>query len=595
MWSKSDILSQHFFSGDYEVVLRSAAAEPAAVTHPAAIGALAMAGRLEEAVLAARRAQPLYRSREELAASRLFLCMGYCHAGRYDEARKLAACNVRRISGAGPFIEFLGWQSAALVRYFEGRMRLAARTAEQALASALASRVPYARLIALELRGHVLVQVGQLPRGLRALEDAETLAAELEFAANAHTMRVSRLIYMLRVPRRRQAAATALLTLLEAPDVSRFARRNALLELATVAAMEGRGTDASTLWERARMLSLESDDDRGTARVAGVGAALATLRGEEPKATALWAEAERRSRDAPGLAIETAYLRAVVGEDVDGARIEELWRTTGIARARMASELAAQQPPSLPWDWPAMARHPHATAAERVEAAAAHDALGLLTVVELRSAVRESLVEQRVLLAGAAERDGRDASADSCALILTDDEWFAAAAGNVLRVAAPSDRGAAIVAALCQQPQSNEALLARVWAVRAYNATLHDSTIQKAVSRLRARLGERGVWILTTADGYALRADVEVIDLRSEPASATRERMLSSTTRSEGDPVRAAMRLLGDFTSGALAERLRVSPASALRLLRPLVESGLVIRSGRGKNTRYRLNQKERG
>ncbi len=58
------------------------------------------------------------------------------------------------------------------------------------------------------------------------------------------------------------------------------------------------------------------------------------------------------------------------------------------------------------------------------------------------------------------------------------------------------------------------------------------------------------------------------------------------------DAIVAFLRREGAVSSTEVASRLGVSEMTALRRLRELVEQGAVERTGKGKNTRYRVGSK---
>src|SRR5262249_26775518 len=105
---------------------------------------------------------------------------------RYDEAEREIRNN---LSAAGaledPICRFYVSQGLACFRYFRGLMRHAARHVRRALGHAIDARFQYGRLLASDLRGHALVQLGQVRAGLVLLERARDLARSLGLHGNA--------------------------------------------------------------------------------------------------------------------------------------------------------------------------------------------------------------------------------------------------------------------------------------------------------------------------------------------------------------------------------------------------------------------------
>jgi hypothetical protein len=167
-----------------------------------------------------------------------------------------------------------------------------------------------------------------------------------------------------------------------------------------------------------------------------------------------------------------------------------------------------------------------------------------------------------------------------------------------------------------------------VWRVARYAAQLHDPVVHTAIARLRRAMGGSADWLETTAQGYALRADVEMVVLevaltekrRTEPpmdgaqAQASTAPIAASPSIADVRAKQAPAPRIGEvdadlevtapedplltrlkgalvdrsLRSAELAERLSVSEATVLRRLRILVAEGAVIREGVGKRTKYR-------
>lgn len=554
-WVPSDELSQLFFEGRYETVLERTVGS-AGDTHPAVLGALAMVGRLEEAQAIASL-PPSDPSPSREAMTRFVLCMGQCHAGRYEDAARTAAGLLLATRRGSDLARFFARQAAAMTRYFTGRMREARRHGLIALAYSWRTGLDYARLIALELNGHVSVQVGELHKGLRALEDAHSLAETLGYTANARTIRLSTLTYALRTTDQRREAATELAARID--SVGGFARRNGLVSLALYHAVAGRISTARDYWEQANRLALRNEDQRGNERAMTLRAFIASLAGELELAGELWSEAERSAREDARSLAEVCYLAALVGRPIDREALDALERRTGLHRARLALHLAGDDDTIPTWlDWPAIGRFPRSRD-QLIAHLEAHDALGLLPhSLGLGPA-------QRIYLAG--------------------ERWLIEDRGDVSIVEQPARNANLLLEALSGRSRSKGSIFEAIWK-QTYNARLHDATLQKLISRCRKSLDARSHWILSTEGGYQLAEGVEVVHL--DGGTVRGHASSSPAPESAGGPL-AILRQLGSFTSTDLAQRLRVSKATAVRLIRREVADGRLVKQGSGKNTSYRV------
>src|SRR5260370_2141530 len=77
-------------------------------------------------------------------------------------------------------------------------MARATRHVRRSLLHAVDARFQYGRLLASDLRGHALVQIGQVRAGLMLLERARDLARALELPGNAGAIECSSAIYRAR-------------------------------------------------------------------------------------------------------------------------------------------------------------------------------------------------------------------------------------------------------------------------------------------------------------------------------------------------------------------------------------------------------------
>ncbi len=569
-----------FYEGCYDRILAATLRTQAGDLNPFVVGALAFSGRLDEAEITGRLIlSDETRDEVDAVAVRFFLCAGACHAGLLGKALKWAKSNIGALGAPNPRSRFFGYQGLGLVRYFEGRMARSRRFTLRALSAAIEAQFPYGRLLALDLRGHALVQTGQVFSGLRLLQQAEHLAADLGFVANAQTIQVAEQVYRLRyrVPSPGDALAR-LEQLARSPSVSFFARRNALLELVWQHAFRSDVPTAELCLNEAARIALPDEDRRGRVRGLLARAVLLMLSEGRVAAVPYLEEARRIAQEDPSLRVEVLFVEAaVVRAERPGIASElgHLAHKTGIDRARIAQELAlGSRSTCLPLE----------------------DRLGEL-LLNLPSMPPEMRVVHLVHehLAGLVPwslnlNPGRRIYLTETSL-LTEDH------GRLSVHKHPSRPSVRVLRELATGPKTNAELMSSVWNLSSYSPSRHDPTLHTAVARLRAGLAPNGEWILTTDRGYQLASDVELVlvgDRLQVYAMGTvgDEVELESVSERESH----ILEILGRrraASSTELAEDLRVSDATALRSLRALVATGKLHRTGRGKGTRYSLVPEE--
>ncbi|MBK9072089.1 MAG: hypothetical protein IPL79_13955 [Myxococcales bacterium] len=246
--------------------------------------------------------------------------------------------------------------------------------------------------------------------------------------------------------------------------------------------------------------------------------------------------------------------------------METLHAVTGIARLRWMLDAMAGVPPYPVEDWlfSQLLDTSAMTAAERCMYFAGAGLFGLaIAALQLPPRHRIYLAHDRLLVE---QGDGV--------------RGYPLPLANAVRV----------LIALQSGPRSKASLLAEIWNVHTYHAQVHDNALFTAIARLRASLGDAAAWVTKTTTGYALAAEVEVVDLRGTVVAAVPP--TADVPPPELDVrSRAVLALVarGAVQSADVMRGLRVSEATALRVLRALVERGALRRRGTGRATQYEL------
>lgn len=593
-----------FYAGHYAEIVRecvdaSRSAWPIERL-PFVVGALAFGGRLEEAraLFSSRIRRLTPADATPVVAARFFLGVAYCRAGRMDEARREFLHNARFRSGHA-LARFYVFQGLGCYRYFTGRLPKAARLALHALEQGFAADFPYGRLLATDLRGHTLVQLGQIQSGLSLLVTARALAGSLRLEGNVGALDCAISIYRARfgVVPVREAMRDLKASLAQAHPEDSYSERSLRIELAVQCALAGEGNAA---WGLLEGLGSEHVPDGGDARsrirFLLACASVARLRYGRASMQPFVSEARALLSTRSDIALEvdvlcTELISASDSHEMARIRREllQLHRDSGIERIWLRGVADESSGGFFV-----------APGAEALE----EDRLGALYVACLRASPE---LAERLIVTGhfgllplaLGLEPGRRLFVFGRRLAVEDH-------GNVHVIVDPPEGTLRLLAALADGVlRSKDELLARVWGIGVYRPEAHDPVIHTAVSRVRAQLGVRGHWVEAVQGGYRLAAGVAVLtpfDGVPPGASSTLDpnghatvafslerRSLLPAPR-ERDAVLALLASAGPTSSSDVASHLKVSEMTALRRLREHVERGTVSRDGKGKNTRYRLS-----
>jgi DNA-binding winged helix-turn-helix (wHTH) protein len=564
-WGELDSL---VFAGAYEAVARRAAAGFAAADAPAVVGALALAGRLDEA-------ESVFdaRVRGNLALeprARFFLIAGLCHAGNSARALGLARQSAGLLRRGLASDRFWACQGLALVRHFDGHLGRARRVARRALAAAVEANFAYGRFLSLDLLAHVEVHTGQVQTGMRLLTQASELADALGYSENAATERAAHLLFELRFSLSGPNMLSAVQALVSRPDVSYFTRRNGWLELSSAFALRGAASDARQALEEARRIALTGADRRARARFFIADALCAALARGPAAAAASLAAARAEAQGQLTLLGEILFVELVFCAERSPAALiqaDHVARATGVERTRIAALLASGRDADAPMP--------------------IQDGLCRL-LLELRelplaSRVHRLVVGQQLGLLpwalGAAP--GRRLVALGSVLISENE-------GSVSQRELKNRSALRLLLELARGYRSRGELMRAIWNGGHPAPARLTAKLAAAVSRLRVALAEPG-WIITHDDGYSLAAGVEVLafDDAAFPARASASGAASAPAPGDRQRVLQHIEKHGALSSAELGRALRLSGSTALRFLRALCEEGLLERQGSGRATRY--------
>lgn len=590
-------LATQFFAGSYAEIVQSTfdAGDSYTSSDTAfVVGALTFVGRIEDAQLCfdSLRLRTETADPPTVAACHFFLGVAYARAGNFERAHWFLVSGARARTRSEPRSAAFALQGLACFRYFTGRFRAAARHAFRARRAAHVARFPYLQMLANDLRGHALAQLGQFRAGIGLLQQAKLSSEQLGFGMNAYAIECSIAIYLAD-----SVAGSEVLPRVESLLGRRahdsYSRRLLLTALARQLALRGRRTQALDALTQADENALALGTRR--AKLGNVVTRLQVLRWSEGPAAC--AELLEKSADLVeqgdvALRAELVGFDAYVGKSLaDEARraqaidaLRVLARTAEHHRARAELQRLAATP-LLERAFPEDELTPLLRAVNTQERSALPRllSLGLLgPIPELLGLVPS----RRIILLG-----------NEHAVLLED-------RGDLQIRSNPPRWFATLLHLLGTGPASKEAIVRALWGLRAYRPERHDSLIRTTIHRFRALVSPHGDWVALAPNGgyvcsvpiLSFGADLESVELTELEVPLAEgevpESPVTLTTRTtRQDPV--TERVLALLQSGQrcsvrqVAQSLRISPSTALRALRGLVRGKLVTRSGYARATRY--------
>ncbi len=534
-----------------------------------------------------------------LAAARFFLGLASARAGYFDRALDLLVRDgVRARHAQDPWVRAFVFQGIACYFYFTGRYPGAARNALRALQAAHAARLLYVQLLGTDLRGHALVQIGQLQRGIALLEQAKRQAHRLELASTAFAVDTSIATYTTRFMPHREAL-DRIQELLRRCAHDPDSQRALLTEAAVQLALRGRCSEAIEAIKAADRDALHGDTRRG--RIASLLARLWITRWQRGPAACRELVEQAAEQIEPR---DVAFRAELLGFDIlvaraigDGAReqraldeLRALWRASHHFCAKAGLGQYDHEGRASAFDEDAV------TPLLRAVVQRDHGALSRIVSLGLLGVVPEMLgliPSRRIILIPSED------------LVLLEDH------GDVIARDRPPRWCPPLLRLLASGQASKPQIVAGLWGLHAYRPEVHDPPVRTAVHRLRTFLQPHGDWIESTRGSYRTTVPVHLVS-RSEPALATTAPLWedgevpaevptdqagrAAAASPAGSPASATsqavyhrLREVEQASIPQLARSLELSQSTVLRALRTLVAERRVERLGFARATRYRL------
>jgi hypothetical protein len=594
-------LARWFFAGRYAELIATtydASGEIAAADVGFVVGALTFVDRVDDA----RAAFEIWRAHaganpdpRTQAACRFFLGLAWARAGYFNRSLALLVTEGFRARHApDPWVRALVFQGLACQCYFTGRYPGAAANALRALQAAHEAQFDYAVMLGTDMRGHSLVQMGQLQRGIALLEQANTQARRLGLANNAYAVDTSIATYVTRfVPHAEALDRVEALLRRRAHDS--YSQRALLTEAAIQRALRGRRGAAVEALEAADRDALRGDTRRG--KVNSLLARLWVTRWQlgpaacrelvdqaaelvEPRDVAFRAEL---------LGFEILVARAQGDAERDRRALDQLrtlWRTTHhfYAKAALGQFDGARRASAFDED----ALTPILRAVSQRD----HSALSRIVSLGMFGVIPELLgltPGRRMILMPSED------------LLLLEDH------GNVIARHRPPRWCPVLLRILASGDSSKERIVAGLWGLRAYHPELHDPPVRTTIHRLRTFLQPYVNWIEVSDAGYRTTVPVHLVSGPEQPGAEAAPLWEEGEVpmlepRGESLAPRSAVAGLGprqlvyqrleeleNASVPELARSLELSNSTVLRALRTLIDERRVEPHGFARATRYRL------
>lgn len=593
-------IARQFFVGKYAEILAATfdrGARFADVDVGFVVGALAFVDRTDDAAAVfdawRARATPAPDPRTHAIGS-FFLGLAYARSGYFDRSfALLVTTGFRSRHDPDPWVRAFAFQGIACQCYFTGRFVGAARNAARAVHAAHAADLAYAAMLGTDMRGHSLIQIGQLQRGIALLEQAATLTRRLGLTHNEFAVATSIATYVTRfVPH--VEALENVESLLRRRSHDSYSRRSLLVEAAVQRALRGRRSHALEALDDAGRDALRGDSRRG--RVVTLLAKLWVTRCQYGALACRDLVAQGHQLLAQGdvgfrgelLGFEILVARATLDVEREQRAIHELHALRRLSHHFAATASLGQFDP-----------------ATKTTALDEDEITPLLRAVASRDTTALPRIVAVGLLGLIPELLGL-APARRIILIPSEDLLLLEDHGDIVVRHRPPRWAPLLLRILASGDATKERIVAGLWGLRTYHPELHDPPVRTAIHRLRALLRPYDPWIVVADDGYRATVPVHTVSgaepVIADPAAPWEEGdvlVLESHRPSAVDLPGAAadtpthlvyrrLTALEHATVPQLARSLELSSSTVLRALRSLVDERRVERIGHARATRYR-------
>lgn len=587
------VLAKLFYCGQYLELLKASVDAntwtKSTAELPFVIGALSFTGRMEEARLLAEEVFKK-KSLSEGIQTRFFLGLGYTRLSEYKTALQFFAQNLQlaRQQSLKPADLFFVYQGLSFYRYYCGRFKSAKKASDIAFQAAFAGDDLYGKLLSTDIRSHILMQTGETLEAFELMTRAEDLATRLKNGSVATAIRISRMIYRARLGMNPERSLQDLFGAVDtlAPE-DNYSLAAYLLELARQLILRGRLREANLILDRA------SDS--------------------------IYAHQNRRQEATLNLRYSTAmYSAGEYSRSLSFIRSAKRTLQTGIDRV-LEKEILGQEIKVLK----AIGMQ---GPADEIQNLLVSKSLGDSHFVNRRMISRNELTNSTVEI-----RKGADPLGDLLDLLKTDSEAGLEAVlkdgyfgllydtlgidrkktllyidlrpgllisfdrGEVSAHSGLTNLHRRILKSLEKGPVTKEKLFSKAWELT-YDPLRHDAVIYTGITSLRKLLGDKSHWLETVENGYRWHTACEMQFHKDAPSEKNTAFVFEDNDMSPTLNQRQikALRHLRKKEFLAVQDYkflFGISDITASRDLSSLVETGHVVRVGRGRATCYKLRK----
>lgn len=570
MTTDAKYLEKLLLQGRYQELLNARPEKPTAEFIPLVLGALSFTGRMDEALaLFVLHEKRLHR--EQKITATFFLALGLIRTSEYAHARKLIAQNLLALRKNPSARErFYIHQGLAFYRYFCGRWDTGLRVATKAFEAAVEDGFAYGKILASDLRGHLLVQVHNVDEGIKFLADAATMAHKLGNTAVADAAEISILTYEAQYGLRAKTIVQKLKAKLKSrSDSDTYSRASLLLELSRQLMLRGQLLEVRPYLDEASRLIYMFKNRRQEAILNLRWAYLSLISGEPYRALSFTQAAERcldlqvdRSLELAALGLQFKIVKQLnIHERVESLKRELQSKSQlfgGMVHRRI---LHRQTPQVLSGKGDRLGDMIDKNDSEEI----INSGL-LIFLYESKQVPWDKKTFWPDLIPGVS--------------VVFDH-------GRIHTVAGLTPLMRKTITALLQNQGSKAELIQQVWGYD-YDPQRHDSLIYNTVTNLRKVLGPSAHWIETTEEGYRMASGIQ---LRTDLVRPQRA-MVPTVSLQTGLNHRQLTFLKrvkpGEFIHVRSYQKLfHVAEITACRDLASLHREGYVLRVGRARATRY--------
>ncbi|GAB4016421.1 MAG: hypothetical protein Fur0010_16210 [Bdellovibrio sp.] len=573
MHEKPSIYRQFLYRGDYQSILKS---RDALSDLTATIGALSFSGRPDEALMLFQKNNeklPL----DEIIENHFYLALGMIRNSRYREGRDILKSNIllsRRTKS--PKDLFFIYQGLAFYRYFSGRWSSGLDSANKASLYALEAQFDFGLMLAEDVKGHLLVQLENVDRGLFFLYEAKKWAALIGNNSVILAVEISILTYEAQFALGQGDIINRLKGVLNQSDINdTYSRSTLMLEIARQLTLRGQLDQVADYLNKASVSIYLYKNRRQEAVLNLRWSEYNFRKGEFYQALSYVQSAERCLHPEVDFALILAtlgmQLKIAIELKLKG-KVEELKNKlkiqgqhySGNIHRRMLHRIDPQFFPENP------------------------DSRGdrLAQLID-RNDIKEIIDSGYYsLLCSKLSRTPKDQVIN---LDLIKGKHFTYSSGQIYEVKKLTPLLKKLLETLCQNKVSKEDIVQTVWGQK-YDPLRHDSLLYSNILKLRRSLSPHPDWIETIENGYCLANQVEVKGHLNVQSRKKREY--------QSDQIELNFRQLEFLNS--LKTRIfinvqeyqkifHISQITACRDLAIMCQKGYLLKIGKARATRYTL------